>query len=292
MCYSPRCGGCKCGHCPLGGKSYTIQEERELKLIEDGLHHTGEYWQAKYPWIKNPNDLPDNYFAAKGMLISTEKRLQRKTENANLYQHQIEDMLERGVARKLSQDEINLYKGPIHYLSHHEVMKPDSTSTPCRIVFNSSANYQGHVLNNYWAKGPDLINNLLDILIRFREKPVPLIGDISKMYHSVKISGLDQHTHRFLWRDLKVEKVPDVYVMTSVSFGDKPAGNIATVALRKTANQFLEEYPQSVKVIIDNSYVDDIIDSVTDTTELSRVTNEINEILASGNFKIKQWISS
>ena len=33
----PRCGNCSCGSCPFGGKDYTIAEERELKLIEDGL---------------------------------------------------------------------------------------------------------------------------------------------------------------------------------------------------------------------------------------------------------------
>ena len=33
----PRCGGCKCGKCSLGAKDYTIQEERELELIERNL---------------------------------------------------------------------------------------------------------------------------------------------------------------------------------------------------------------------------------------------------------------
>ena len=33
----PRRGGCKCGKCSLGAKDYTIQEERELELIERNL---------------------------------------------------------------------------------------------------------------------------------------------------------------------------------------------------------------------------------------------------------------
>ena len=33
----PRCGGCKCGKCSLSAKDYTIQEERELELIERNL---------------------------------------------------------------------------------------------------------------------------------------------------------------------------------------------------------------------------------------------------------------
>ena len=50
----------------------------------------------------------------------------------------------------------------------------------------------GHVLNDYDAKGPDVLNDLFGILIRFREKPVAILGDISKMYNSVLISDLDQ----------------------------------------------------------------------------------------------------
>ena len=27
----PKCGGCKCGECPMGGKQYTLQQEREKR---------------------------------------------------------------------------------------------------------------------------------------------------------------------------------------------------------------------------------------------------------------------
>ena len=99
--------------------------------------------------------------AAFGMLKSTEKRLSRNPKHAETYSLQIQDMVERGAAQKLSQAELDTYEGPTFYLSHHEVLKPDSESTPCRIVFNSSAKFKGHVLNDYWAKGPDMLNNLL-----------------------------------------------------------------------------------------------------------------------------------
>ena len=35
--FSPPCGKCKCGNCPLGGKNCTIREERELTLINKHL---------------------------------------------------------------------------------------------------------------------------------------------------------------------------------------------------------------------------------------------------------------
>ena len=40
--------------------------------------------------------------------------------------------------------EMKFARGRVHYICHHEVIKPDSASTPCRIVFNSSKNYHGH----------------------------------------------------------------------------------------------------------------------------------------------------
>ncbi|XP_068675344.1 uncharacterized protein [Montipora foliosa] len=253
----PRCGGCKCGRCPIGSKEYSIKEERELELIDKNLEYDYQdgRWIAEYPWIKNPSALPDNRRVAVATLISTEKRLLKNPQLAKIYDMQIKDMVARDVARKLSKEELNSYKGPIHYISHHEVLKPDSKSTPVRIVFNSSAKYMGHVLNEYWAKGPDLLNNLVGVLIRFRENQVALMGDIRKMYHTVKTKPIDQHTHRFLWRDMYTTREPDTYIIQRVSFGDKPSGTIATVALRKTAEMGRERYPQAAQIIQDNTYM-------------------------------------
>ena len=51
---TPKCGGCRCGHCPAGGKDYTLKEEQELKLIENNLTYKGDHWEAQYPWIRDP----------------------------------------------------------------------------------------------------------------------------------------------------------------------------------------------------------------------------------------------
>ena len=99
-----------------------------------------------------------------GILKSTERHSLRNLKHAEMYS-QIQDKTEKDIARKLTQDEIDSYKGPVFYLSHHEILKPDSELTLCRIVFNSSANIKGHVLNNYLAKRPDRLKNLLGILI-------------------------------------------------------------------------------------------------------------------------------
>ena len=127
-----RCGGCKCSRCSLSSNAYTIKKEKELALIEKNLGHDAKekFWTAKYPWIRDPFDLPDNNRAAFGMLVSTEKRLSKNKKHTETYQQQIQDMIDRDIARKLAQEELQKYKGPIHYISHHEVLKPDSKSTP------------------------------------------------------------------------------------------------------------------------------------------------------------------
>ena len=289
---TPKCGACRCGNCSLGGSNCTIQEEKELHMIENGLIRRSNHWEASYPWIRDPSLLQDNKPVVFAMLKSLERRLMKNKDHAATYQAQILDMLERNVARKLTNEELNDYKGPVQYISHHEVLKKDSQSTPCRIVFNSSAKHCGYSLNDYWAKGPDVINDMLGILLRFREGQFALAGDIKKMYHCVHLSLTDIHTHRFLWRDLNVTKDPDVYAMTRVSFGDKPAGAIATVALRKTALECAESHPKAADTIVKNSYIDDLIDSFDSNDEMMETAATISSILETGGFSIKHWLTS
>ena len=112
------------------------------------------------------------------------------------------------------------------------------------------------------------------------------------MYHTVYVKEIEQHTHRFLWRNMDVKRTPDTYVIQRVSFGDKPSGGIATVALRKTAELGESEFPKATKIIKENSYMDDIIDSVNNKESAIHVTKQIEDILDKGGFKMKDWIYS
>ena len=134
---SPRCGSCKCGQCHSGEKDMTLKEERKYNLIEEKLVYKPDQrkWEAGYPWIKDPRSLPDNKAYVLGTLKSTEKRLKRFPEHAKVYQKQIEDMVKRGAARKLTRQDMDDYCGPKFYTSHHEFLKPESKSTPMQNSF-------------------------------------------------------------------------------------------------------------------------------------------------------------
>ena len=168
----------------------------------------------------------------------------------------MEEMSEMNFSRKLSNEDLKSYKGPIHYISHHKVVRPEKKSTPIRIVFNSSASYKGHRLNDYWLKGPDLLNNLCGVLLRFQEYEVVISADILKMYHRVLIPEKHQHVHRYLWRNMDISREPDVYVKTVLTFGDKPAPAMAQTALQKTTREGEKRYLEAAKVLKKNTYMD------------------------------------
>ena len=51
-------------------------------------------------------------------------------------------------ACKLSDVEIKDYKGAVHYVSDHEVLRLKKKSTRIRIAFNSSANFKDRWMND------------------------------------------------------------------------------------------------------------------------------------------------
>ena len=127
------------------------QLDREEKIVlENSARKVGNQWMIPYPWKRNIAELPDNKERAAKRLESTERRLLKNPEEAAAYNQKIIEMEEMNFARKLTEKEIEDHKGPVHYIAHHAVHRPDSTSTPVRTVFNSSSSYHGHVLNDYW----------------------------------------------------------------------------------------------------------------------------------------------
>ena len=96
-----------------------------------------------------------------------------------------------------------------------------------------------------------MLINLLGLMLRFREGIYPFVGDIKKMYHSIELSNLDQHIHRFLWRDLNLSIEPKTFVMTSVSFGDRPAGCNICCCFEEDCKNERREVSACIKLNID-----------------------------------------
>ena len=92
---------------------------------------------------------------------------------------------------------------------------------------------------------------------------------------------------------MEPEREHDVYVKTVlVTFKDKPAPAMAHIALRKTANEARTSYPPAAKVLKENTYMDDICDSVHSLQEAEQLTANMDNVLLQGGFKVKGWISN
>ena len=186
----PECGGCKCGKCHLGGKNMTLSEEKEYHEMKCNISFNPETGRfiSKHPWKENRNCLVYNESMAFAIMKSTEKQLKNKGDfHINAYSSQIKDMLDRKAARRVTEEELRNYSGQKYFLTHLGVDKPDSKSTPLRIVFNSSARFKGYSLNDCSMKGPSLLNSIYGVLLWFCTDSYAFIGDLSKMYHSIDI---------------------------------------------------------------------------------------------------------
>ena len=115
------------------------------------------------------------------------------------YNEQIMSQLERGVAIKLTEEEIGSWSGPFQYITHHAVLK-DSVTTPVRVVSNSSFNNAGNTLNSCLATGPNSLNPMMDVMLRFRCRPVAIQFDMAKAYNTLRSGPVERHVRRFLWR--------------------------------------------------------------------------------------------
>ncbi|KAL2086430.1 hypothetical protein ACEWY4_017489 [Coilia grayii] len=110
---------------------------------------------------------------------------------------------------------------------------------------------------------------------------------------SPQCSGYEEvHLHRFLWRD-NPEDVIEEFAVVRVNIADKPAGCIAQVAMKETAN--LPQFAHIVeerRALTEDSYVDDILTSHNNLRTLERITKGVEEILKAGGFFLKPWVLS
>ena len=67
---------------------------------------------------------------------------------------------------------------------------------------------------------------------------------------------------------------------------------MAQIALQKTTKKSQSSHPKAAKAIMDNSYMDDICDSVDTVEDARRQTNDIDTMLEKGSFRVKGWTSN
>ncbi|XP_046601938.1 uncharacterized protein LOC124295560 [Neodiprion lecontei] len=140
----------------------------------------------------------------------------------------------------------------VFYLSRHGVVRDSSSTTKLRVVFNGSQRTN---------LGLSLNGNLLvgPNRILGREEP-----------------------------ELPIEE----YQLTTVTYGLASAPYLAIRVLRQLVQDEGRQYPFASHVILENTYVDDILSGAEDVDQGCEKINELNQLLKAGGIELQKWSSS
>ena len=127
-----------------------------------------------------------------------EKKICKNDQFKEDYIKFMKDIIAKGYVRKSTTEPAS---GKSWYLPHHVVYHPNKTGK-IRVVFDLSADYKGNLnrhLNRELLSGLDLTNQIVGVLLRFREKQIAVMGDTESMFHQVKVPKDQCSFLRFLW---------------------------------------------------------------------------------------------
>ncbi|XP_011670916.2 uncharacterized protein LOC100893156 [Strongylocentrotus purpuratus] len=269
-------------------------DEKETESMQKSVTQLpdGSY-EVRLPWKRSPEELPDNYDYAVKRQKSLENQFRDRPNEWEVYCRQMRDQLERGVSRQVTQDELQQDRDVgrrMWFLPHFGVVK-DSKTTPVRVVYDGKAKFQGRSLNDCLIKGENVNANLLEVALRFRENEVGMIADISKMFQAIKISPEDARFHRFVFRENPNHPI-QVFELTTVTFGDKPSPTAAIITLRHVTREHAPDDDKIQKVIVEQFYMDDLNESVSNAEEALELKSKLTETLKKGNFNLRKWQSN
>jgi hypothetical protein len=166
-----------------------------MRRLPNGLFEVG------LPWREDDPQVPDIYYLALSRLNSLCRHFVRDPIYLELYSINIKAYVEKGYAEEcLDSHEAPGDTSRRWYLPHFGVTNINKPGK-LRIVHDAAAQSQGVSLNSLLLPGPDMLQSLLGILLRFREGQVALTGDIRKMFPQIKIRNEDRNCPRYLWRE-------------------------------------------------------------------------------------------
>ena len=126
-------------------KGMSVQDREALGKLNssvrlvDGHYEVGMLWKHENPW------LPNNRMATVARLPSLRRRLCAE-QLCCKYRNFMDDLLTKGYARKLTEDEAAARSPRTWYLPHHGVFHPRKPGK-IRVVFDAAALHDGVSLN-------------------------------------------------------------------------------------------------------------------------------------------------
>lgn len=237
--------------------------------------------------------MPNNRPLAVARLMALLKLLEKDPLMKTDYFAFMGKIFNKNHADPVPPDEIITLPGLVNFLSHFGVYH-NKNIRKLRAVFDAAIAYLGTCLNRELLTGPDLVNRLIGVMLRFREDIIAFMADIEAMFHGFYVDPADRDFLRFLWHENNDPNAPiieyrmNVHVQGSVS---SPA--IATHGLRRIAVEQEEMYGTDVKDFINkNFYVDDGLKSMPTVASAISLLDRARKALATANLRLHKIVSN
>ena len=244
------------------GMKYSAEDVVAYECMQRSISFVEGRFELPLLWKDTSVVLPESLSMARKRLDGVWRRLLRDDNMREMYCKQMESVLSHDYAEKVPEDEWDSVNR-VWYIPHHPVVNPNKPGK-VRIVYDCAARSHGVSLNDKLMKGPDLVNQLVGVLLRFRKDRIAIFADIESMFYQIRCESKDCDSLRFLWwpeGNLNAEAVP--YRMKVHLFGAKSSPSCASFALLETAKRFGKFFPASVADVIKKGfYVDDCLTTV------------------------------
>ena len=272
----------------------TSQEDDFLERFQSQITYRDGTYFVPLPWLDNHPPLPSNFNLAHSRLQQVKKRL-LKLDLWKSYASIIADQLDKGYVEAVPTNEDPLIKTDAHYLSHFFVLRPESETTPIRVVFAANA---GHVSrNDCLYTGPCLLKSLNTMIHRFRANKYALVADIEKAFMRIKINEEDRNYVRFLWfEDGDPDKPITVYRYTSVFFG----GTSSPFILNSTILHHLSKYEKDQDPVVqfvaqdleEKLYCDNVLTGADDENTAIQYYTISRQVMKDADMNLRQWFTN
>ena len=261
----------------------SVDDRKFMKAIESSTRHIEGHYTIPMP-LREDTLLANNEEQVKKRCNSIRRKMHSNESFRRDYVQFMDGLVEKGYAEPCQED------GPpglTWYVPHHGVYGKEKI----RVVFDAAAKFKSSCLNESLIPGPDLTNSLVGVLLRFRKERVPFMADIEKMFYQVKVPESQRDLLRFLWwPGGDTSKPLTRYRMKVHIFGAVSSPGCSNYALKRTATDFSEAYPEASKLLKNNFYVDDLLGSAPTNAEAKRLVSEVEELCAKGGFNLTKFV--
>ena len=271
-------------------KAWSASETKAVAHFDATTRDDTGRFIVDLPKSNPPKLLGDSYKQARDRFIAQEKRLTRHPDLKAKYCEFIKEFEELGHLEDVPKEEVDNGHANHFYLPHHAVFKESSTTTKLRVVFDASAKTTtGVSLNDTLLVGPTIQDTIFYLIIRFRFHKIGFTADVAKMYRQIGLTKDARNFHRILWRDNPDDEIQHKQ-MTRVTYGIGSSAYHSIRALQETAKSTTDDAVK--QAIMKDFYVDDLLSGADNLDNAKRIQDGIINILQSGQFSIRKWISN